>query len=123
MNIEKTVYNGQTIAVVSGGKQEIKDVGTALDMMMSACAIADSSRIAIEKGALDESFFILSTGFAGEVLQKFINYRCKVAIYGDFTRYTSKPLRDFIYESNRGKDVFFAATREEALERLSTAAE
>lgn len=123
MNIEKTVYNGQTIAVVSGGKQEIKDVGTALDMMMSACAIADSSRIAIEKGALDESFFILSTGFAGEVLQKFINYRCKVAIYGDFTRYTSKPLRDFIYESNRGKDVFFAVTREEALERLSTAAE
>lgn len=123
MNIEKTVYNGQTIAVVSGGKQEIKDVGTALDMMMSACAIADSSRIAIEKGALDESFFILSTGFAGEVLQKFINYRCKVAIYGDFSRYTSKPLRDFIYESNRGKDVFFAATREEALERLSTAAE
>ena len=54
-------------------------------------------------------------------MQRFINYRFKFAIYGDYSRYTSKPLHDFIYESNQGKDFFFVATKEEALEKLSSA--
>ena len=66
-----------------------------------------------------EEFFILSTGLAGEILQKFINYGIKFAVYGDFSRYTSKPLKDFIYESNHGKDVFFTSDREEAVKRLT----
>ena len=44
-----------------------------------------------------------------------------MAAWGDFSRYTSKPLRNFIYESNQGKDLFFAETRKEALERLAGA--
>ena len=36
---------------------------------------------------------------AGDILQKFVNYGIKFAIFGDFTGYTSKPLKDFIYES------------------------
>ena len=32
---------------------------------------------------------------------------------------TSKPLKDFIYESNKGKDVFFVTTRDEAVEMLT----
>lgn len=32
-----------------------------------------------------------------EVLQKFINYQTKIAIIGDFSGYTSKSLKDFIY--------------------------
>lgn len=55
---------------------------------------------------------------AGEILQKFINYHVKIAIYGDYSVYTSKPLRDFIYESNHGKDVFFVETKEEAIQKL-----
>ena len=47
-----------------------------------------------------------------------MNYHVKAAIYGDYSRYTSKPLRDFLYESNQGRDFFFVATREEALHRL-----
>lgn len=66
-----------------------------------------------------EEFFILSSGLAGDVLQKYINYHIRAAIYGDYTRYTSKPLRDFIYESNHGKDFFFTATKEEAIQKLT----
>ena len=62
---------------------------------------------------------MLSSGLAGEILQKYINYGGKIAIYGDFSHYTSKPLKDFIYESNKGKDVFFVATKEEAVQKLS----
>ena len=43
----------------------------------------------------------------------------RIAIYGDFSRYTSKPLKDFIRESNRGRDVFFAATKDEAVDLLT----
>ena len=53
-------------------------------------------------------------------MQKFINYDVKAAIYGDYSRYTSKPLKDFIYESNNGKDVFFVSDKDEAIQKLSS---
>ena len=73
----------------------------------------------LPKEALSEEFFRLSTGLAGEVLQKFTNYGMKLAIVGDFSHYTSKPLQDFIRESNRGKTVFFVSEEGEAVKRLS----
>lgn len=53
------------------------------------------------------------------MIQKCVKYGFKFAIFGDFTEYTSKPLKDFMYESNRGRDFFFAATEEEAIEKLA----
>lgn len=76
------------------------------------------SKIAINKDALIEDFFILSTGIAGEILQKFVNYQIKFAIIGDYSKYTSKPLKDLIYESNKGNDIFFVATEDEAVKML-----
>ena len=73
----------------------------------------------MDKKSIIEDFFILSSGLAGEILQKFINYGGKIAIYGDFSKYTSKPLKDFIYESNKGRDVFFVTTKEEAIQKIS----
>lgn len=73
----------------------------------------------ISKQLIAEDFFVLSTGFAGEVLQKFVNYDGRIAIYGDYSHYTSKPLKDFIYESNKGKDIFFVATKDEAIDKLT----
>lgn len=57
----------------------------------------------------------------GEALQKFVNDRVKAAFYGDYTRYTKGPLRDFIRESNKGDSFFFVETREEAIEKLAGA--
>lgn len=62
---------------------------------------------------------VLKTRLAGEILQKFVNYNIKVAIIGDFTIYTSKSLRDFMYESNKGKDIFFSPSVNDAIEILS----
>ena len=121
MNIEYVNMNGMDIAVVSGGEAEAATPQAALDLAMTAKYEAGAERVAIDKRVLGEDFFILSTGVAGEILQKFINYHVKAAIFGDYSRYTSKPLRDFMYESNNGKDVFFTASREEAVERLAQA--
>lgn len=109
------------IAVLSGGETQITDAATALDLATSVRYETGASRLAIDKRLVCDNFFILSTGVAGDILQKLMNYRFKAAIYGDYSRYTSKPLRDFIRESNRGKDFFFVSAREEAVQRLAAA--
>ncbi len=119
MNIEYVNVNGTDVAVVSGDTAEVATPQSALDLAMTVNYESGGSRIALDKRVLVEDFFILSTGVAGEILQKFVNYRVKAAIYGDYSHYTSKPLRDFLYESNKGKHVFFAASRAEALEWLA----
>ncbi len=121
MNIEKIIHNNQNIAVISSAELLISDVQSALDLLMDVKYNTDAARIAINKEAVIEDFFILSSGLAGEILQKFVTYQVKLAIYGDFSQYTSKPLRDFIYESNKGRDVFFVDSRDSALQKLSSA--
>lgn len=121
MQIEYIKENGTTVAVVSGKEKTVVDAASALELAMTARYEAGAERIAIDKSAVAEDFFILSSGMAGEILQKFINYHIKAAIWGDYSRYTSKPLKDFIYESNQGRDFFFVETREEAVRRLAGA--
>lgn len=70
---------------------------------------------------LPGSFFDLRTGMAGEVLQKFSNYRMPLAIIGDPTPYRSKALQDFILESNKGRLVHFRSTIDEAMHTLFNA--
>lgn len=110
--------NGRSAAAVRYDGARVSDSSAALDLMMSVRQETGCDRIVLAKEVLDERFFILSSGLAGEVLQKAVNYRIKLAIWGDFSRYTSKPLKDFIYESNRGRDVFFVSTEQEAVDRL-----
>ncbi|ASJ52471.1 MULTISPECIES: DUF4180 domain-containing protein [Brevibacillus] len=119
MNITKVEAGGKNIAIVSGSEVLIGDVQSALDLIATVHYQADSERIVLNKSLLNESFFDLKTRLAGEILQKFINYRVKVAIVGDFSVYTSKSLKDFIYESNNGNDIFFLPTEEQAIEKLS----
>ncbi len=77
--------------------------------------------VIIPMTCLPEAFFDLKTGFAGEVLQKFTNYNLKFAVTGDYSAFTSKSLRDFIYESNKGRQVFFKATAEDAIAAIENA--
>ncbi len=65
------------------------------------------------------SFLDLKNGLAGEVLQKFSNYKVRLVILGEFSGLESKSLNDFIRESNKGKLVNFLQSRNEAIARLS----
>ena len=121
MNITTIERNGVCIAELESDEVLITDVQSALDCMATVRYETDVDRAVLPKAVLDERFFILSSGLAGDILQKFVNYQFKVAIVGDYSGYTSKPLRDFIYESNNSSHVFFVGTVEEALERLSRA--
>ena len=119
MTIEKVVRDNTICAVVHSEDKVITDTSSALDLLMSAKYEVGTKNIVISKSLIVDNFFILSSGFAGEMLQKYINYGGRIAIYGDYSHYTSKPLHDFIYESNKGSNVFFVSTLEEAVEKLA----
>jgi hypothetical protein len=65
--------------------------------------------VVIPLSRLAPAFLDLKTRLAGEVLQKFVNYRRQVAILGDVSEAVagSEALRDFVRESNRGRTVWF----------------
>ncbi len=67
---------------------------------------------------ISPDFFDLTTKMAGEILQKFATYRVRLMIVGDFSIYASKSLKDFIFESNRGKHVNFLESKAEALRAI-----
>ena len=119
MQLTKIEKNGIACAVVNSNEIVITDAQSALDVLMSAKYDIGTKNIVVDKKLITEDFFILSKGLAGEILQKYVNYGGRIAIYSDYSHYTSKPLKDFIYESNKGKDVFFVTTRDEAVEMLT----
>lgn len=119
MKTEVIKRNNVSIAVIHSDECLITDAQSALDLVMSVQYETGCRNIAMNKAAIIDDFFILSSCLAGEILQKFINYHIKFAIYGDFSKYTSKPLKDFMVESNRGKDVFFQPSAALAVDKLS----
>lgn len=119
MNLTGIEENGALCVLVESDEPVITDAQSAIDLLMNAQYDVGSKDIVIPKQLVDEDFFVLSTGLAGEVLQKYVNYGGRMAIYGDYSRYTSKPLRDFMYESNKGRDFFFVSTRDEAVAALA----
>jgi len=116
--MEITKLDNKDIVIIKSDEILIKDGQSILDLIMSIRYDLGCSNIIISKENIDESFFELKTGFAGEILQKIANYRFRVAIVGDFTVYTSKNLKDFFYESNKGNIVFFLPDIDEAIQRL-----
>lgn len=103
---------------------KLRSARDAVDLIGDAGGIG-AETIVIPAERLDEDFFRLRTGVAGEMLQKFVTYRKRVAIVGDISAYASAStaFRDCVYEANRGCDVWFAADRDELDRRLATAPE
>lgn len=119
MKISVVKENNIEIAIVSSEHILITDTQSALDFIATVDYETGCSRMIISKSSICEEFFDLSTKIAGDILQKFINYRKKIAVIGDFSIYASKSFKDFIYECNRGKDIFFLPNERQAIEKLS----
>lgn len=71
---------------------------------------------------LGDDFFQLKTRILGDVIQKFVNYERRLAILGTIDRHleASKALRDFVYETNRGRQVWFVKDKKELESRLQS---
>ncbi|MFC9815044.1 DUF4180 domain-containing protein [Streptomyces virginiae] len=101
---------GETIA---GEREALDCIGNA------SYQGAEWAVIPVER--FDEAFFRLSTRVAGDIIQKFVQYRVGIVVLGDISRHTaaSAALRDFVRECNRGRQTWFLADADELRERLT----
>lgn len=78
----------------------------------------DVQWVALPVSRVGGDFFRLSTRLAGETAQKFVNHRLHLAIIGDVSAHiaASNAFRDYVYEANRGRDIWFVPDID-ALER------
>ncbi len=112
MNNVNFIFENNSVLIE--GDFKLSEVYEALDIVFTATSDSKCSNIILKKENIDDSFFNLRTGFAGELLQKLINYNCKLAITGDFSVYDSKALKDFIFECNKGNHFYFVQSIEDA---------
>jgi Domain of unknown function (DUF4180) len=80
-----------------------------------------AAMVILPASEVDPAFFQLKTGVAGDLIQKFVNYRLRLAIIGDVEGYAerSTALRAFILESNRGRTLWFSPTPADLRARLA----
>ena len=114
MEIKFHTQNNKQIAEIIANGIVINETQDALDIMADA-SYNGASGVIVHEHQLTPEFFDLKTRLAGEILQKFSNYRMQLAIVGDFTKYKSKSLNDFIFESNKTGHILFVDSLENAL--------
>jgi len=119
---EKTIISHQTDGLtfleIRSEEQFINNVQDVLDLFGELYGQYYDGIILNERN-ITHDFFDLQTKLAGEILQKFSNYRIRLVIVGDWSKYTSRSLEAFICESNRGKTVNFSSSPTEAVKLLS----
>ena len=118
MKIESHTINNTNIAEVLSEEIIINNAEDGLDLLGNLY-YQGFDKIIIHQQNITPAFFDLKNGIAGEILQKFSNYRVSLAIIGDFSPYQSKSIKDFIYESNKGKHINFLGSAAEALTKLA----
>ena len=114
MNIRRA---GDTV-IIHSDIPLITDGQSALDLIASIYYEHGGAAAVMNKEAVAEDFFRLSTGLAGEAAQKIVNYHFRLALTGDFSMYESRPLQDFMRESNKGRHLYFCRDEQEALRKL-----
>jgi Domain of unknown function (DUF4180) len=113
-----TIQGIQVLVCVPDG-EKLKSEQDALDLIGEAMQ-QGASVIIVPVERLEDDFFQLKTRLAGHIIQKFVTYRRHLVILGDISKYVaqSNALRDFVYETNRGTQVWFLTDLQELAERL-----
>lgn len=118
MDIEIHIINGTKISEIISDAVIIKTSEDGLDLLGNLY-YQEVDKVILHHKNITPAFFNLKSGIAGELLQKFSNYRVRLAIVGDFTAYPGKSIRDFIYESNKKGQINFVNSTADALNVLS----
>ncbi len=118
MNIKTHTIHEIKIAEVISTEIVIGNIQDGIDLLGNLY-YQDYDKIILYKKNITTEFFDLKTGIAGEILQKFSNFRVKLAIVGDFSGLNGDSIQQFMLESNQTGSIYFLNTIEEALKRLS----
>ncbi|KOY86796.1 alpha/beta hydrolase [bacterium 336/3] len=114
MEIREHQHNETKIAEIVSESMIIATTEDGLDVLASLY-FQGFDKIIIHQNNITPDFFDLKTGIAGEILQKFSNYRVQLAIIGDFSQYISKSLKDFIFESNKQGHIIFVESLDDVM--------
>ncbi|MCE3074630.1 DUF4180 domain-containing protein [Chryseobacterium gwangjuense] len=118
MEIKTHQINNTKIAEVISEEIIVNSAQDGLDLLGNIY-YQDFDKVVIYEKNITSEFFDLKTKIAGDILQKFSNYRVRLAIIGDFSKYESKSFKDFVFESNKTRHIHFVENLEEALDQLS----
>jgi hypothetical protein len=102
----------------------VTDEGDAVQLIAEAHYDHQAEWVALTAEGLGDEFFELRTGRAGAITQKFVNYRMGLVVVGDISDKlaASKPLRDWVRESNAGRSLWFVDELSELAARFTAAA-
>ncbi|WP_411141730.1 DUF4180 domain-containing protein [Streptomyces sp. x-80] len=111
---------GIPVFVCAADGAPLRDERAAIDVIGNA-SYQGAAWVAVPVGRLTDDFFRLRTRLAGDIVQKFVNYRMGLAVVGDISAHTdaSTALRDFVRESNRGTQTWFVPDTEALRTRLA----
>jgi hypothetical protein len=85
---------------------------------LRSCIERGRRALLLDHGSLPAAFFDLSTGVAGELVQRLVNYDVRMAaVVPDLAAHPER-FREFAAEANRGRQFRFFATRQEAIDWL-----
>lgn len=114
-----TVIHDIPALICASGGEKLKSERDAIDLIGEAMS-SGAELVLVPLERLEENFFQLRTGQAGQIIQKFVMYQKRLVILGDISQYIaeSHAFRDFVYEANRGNQVWFLANLQELNERL-----
>ncbi|MCA5003584.1 DUF4180 domain-containing protein [Sphingobacterium bovistauri] len=108
-------YKDKKLAEVISDEILIQNIDDAL-VLLGDLYYQGYDLIVVDESNLTPQFFNLKTKLAGEILQKFTQYQMRLVIVGDFKKYNSNSLQDFIYESNKGTQVNFVQNKNKFIE-------
>ncbi|MDP4537895.1 DUF4180 domain-containing protein, partial [Alkalimonas collagenimarina] len=97
----------------------VSSLQDALDFVSSGYGY-NSNKILLRAEQLPPEFFELQTCFAGEFIQKLVNYRFYIAgVFGEVEVF-SESFREYVGEARRGRQFRSFATEDEAILWLET---
>lgn len=116
-----TEFGGVRVLQCDANGPKLRGERDAVDIVGAALS-ARCKLVVLPVERLDDAFFSLKSRIAGEIIQKFVNYELRLAIIGDISRHVeaSSALRDFVFETNRGSQVWFLADHGELERRLDS---
>ena len=119
MNVEfkKHTLNSNNYIEVISKDVVINSEQAILDLIVNAEYQFDCKNILVHRNNLNESFFDLKSGFAGNILLKLSNYKINFGIIGDFSD-LGNTFHDFIYETNKNGQTVFASSIDKAVALL-----
>ena len=104
--IELMEAYGCRVPVVSGDGMILSAVPSASALIGTSVREYGTDRVAVDKNNVAEDFFTLRNRLAGAISQKFLTYRVKIAIYGDFPAYAGEAFGNrAIFKLGQTKEV------------------